>query len=180
VSAAGNLVPYGCKTPTIGANVWIAPDAWVTGDINIGDESSVFFGSSLRGDILPIKIGRRSNLQEHSIVHTSNGRVPTIIGDETTIGHRATLHGCTIGNRVLIGMGAIILDEAVIDDEVVIGAGALITEGKKIPSRSLVFGSPGRIVRQLTDEEVKYLKISADRYVEVASNYRRHFQANFP
>ncbi len=163
------------KTPKLGNGVFIAPDAWVIGDTEIGDESSVFFGGVLRGDILPIKIGRETNIQEHTVIHTSHHRVPTIVGDKTTIGHRATLHGCTVGNLVLVGMGAIILDEAVIEDEVVIGAGTLVTEGKRIPSKSLVIGSPGRVVRTLSEEELKYLRLSAKRYKEFAADYLKMF-----
>lgn len=165
------IIPYKSATPRIGQNVFVAPNAWITGDTELGDEVSIFFGAVLRGDILPIKVGRRSNLQEHVIVHTSNGRVPTIIGEEVTVGHGAILHGCTVGNRVLVGMGSIILDEAVIGEECVIGAQTLITEHKVIPPRSLVIGSPGRVVRALTDDEVKFLSVSAARYVTVGATY---------
>ena len=106
------------------------------------------------------------------MLHTSGGRTPTVIGDDVTIGHRAIVHGCTIGNRCLIGMGAIILDETVIEDECIIGAGALVPEGKRIPARSMVLGVPGKVIRSLTPEEVAMLPQSASRYVELGAMYR--------
>lgn len=166
------IIPYKEWRPVVANGVFIAPDAWVIGDVDLAEQVSIFFGSVLRGDILPIRIGRRTNIQEHTIIHTSHHRTPSVIGEETTVGHRATIHGAQIGNRVLIGMGSIILDEAVIEDECVIGAGAIVTEHKRIPSRSLVLGAPGRVVRQLTDEELKFLPISAERYVNVGATYR--------
>lgn len=160
-------------SPTIGKEVFVAPDAWVIGDVELGNNVSVFFGAILRGDILPIRIGRGTNIQEHSMLHTSHGRVPTIVGEDCTIGHRAIVHGCKVGNRTLIGMGAIVLDEAEIGDECLIGAGALILEGKKIPPRSLVVGSPGKVIRELNDAEVEGLKRSAADYVKTGALYLR-------
>src|SRR5690606_24995534 len=112
------------KKPEIGRNCFIAPDAWTIGDVVLGDEVTIMFGAVLRGDILPIRIRSRTNIQEHSLLHTGNGRTPTILGEEVTVGHRASIHGAKVGNRCLIGMGSIILDEAVIEDECVIGAGS--------------------------------------------------------
>jgi carbonic anhydrase/acetyltransferase-like protein (isoleucine patch superfamily) len=164
-------ISYLNNTPKIGQNVFIAPDAWVIGDVELGDDVTVLFGSSVRGDILPIRIGERSNLQEHVVIHTSVGRIPTTIGEEVTVGHRALIHGATIGNRVIVGMGSIILDEAEIGDECIIGAGSVVTEHKKIPPRSLVIGTPGRVVRELTTDELAFLPVSANRYVTVGRNY---------
>ena len=169
---SSKIIPYLGKTPRMGQDCFVAPDAWIIGDTSLADEVSVFFGAVLRGDILPIQIGRRSNIQERVIIHTSNGRKPTIVGEECTIGHGAILHGCEIRSRVLIGMGATILDEAIIGEESVIGAGSLVTEGKHIPPRSLVVGVPGKVVRELRDEEIQFLRISAERYVQVGKNYR--------
>lgn len=150
----------------------MAKDAQVIGDVTLGDDVSVFFGSVIRGDILPITLGCRSNIQEHSLLHTSHNRTPTIIGDDVTVGHRAIIHGAMVGNRVLVGMGATLLDEAVIEDDCIIGAGTLITEGKRIPSGSLVLGSPGRIIRELTDKERAYLLESASGYVETGRMFK--------
>ena len=160
------------RSPQLAPDAFVAPDAWVIGDVEIAAESSVFFLSVIRGDILPIRIGARTNIQEHSMLHTSGGRAPTVVGDDVTIGHRAIVHGCTIGDRCLIGMGAIILDETVIEDECIIGAGALVPEGKRIPARSMVLGVPGKVIRSLTPEEVAMLPQSASRYVELGAMYR--------
>lgn len=154
----------------------MAPDAWIIGDVTLGEKVTVLFSAVLRGDILPIRIGKESNVQDHVMIHTSRGRISTTVGEKVTIGHRAVLHGCTIRNRVLVGMGSIILDEAEIADDCVIGAGTLITEGKKIPPRSLVIGSPGRVVRELTDQEVAFLLDSAASYVKVGEKYRGIFR----
>lgn len=159
------ILTLGGKKPDIGRNCFIAPDAWTIGDVVLGDEVTIMFGAVLRGDILPIRIGSRTNIQEHSLLHTSNGRTPTIVGEEVTVGHRAIIHGAKVGNRCLIGMGSIILDEAVIEDECVIGAGSVVTEGKRIPARSLVLGVPGKVIRSLSDDEVAFLSRSAEGYV---------------
>ncbi len=152
--------------PKRGARGFIAPDAWVIGDVELSDDVSIFFGAVLRGDLRPIQIGRGTNIQEHAMLHTTHGRTPTIVGEYVTVGHRAILHGCTVGNCCLIGMGSIILDGAVIGDECLIGAGALVPEGKIIPPRSLVIGMPGKVARALSEDEAKGLRIAAERYVE--------------
>jgi carbonic anhydrase/acetyltransferase-like protein (isoleucine patch superfamily) len=165
------LLDYQGHSPKLGANVFIAPDASVIGDVVIGEESSVYFCSVLRGDILPIIIGARTNIQEHCIIHTQTNTIPSSIGDETTIGHRVTIHSASIGNRCLIGMGAILLDEAQIGDEAIIGAGSLVTKKTIIPPRTLAMGSPAKVIRELRADEISYLKISADRYVERSKEY---------
>jgi len=157
------------KIPKIHKSVFIAPTASVIGDVVVGAESSIWFGAVVRGDINRITIGKRTNVQDLSVLHTDN--LPCMIGDEVTIGHRAIVHGCTIGNRILIGMGSILMNDVIIEDDVVIGAGALITEGIKIPSRTLVIGFPARIKRDLTEEEVKRLQSTASHYVENAKKY---------
>ncbi len=160
------ILDLGGHKPQLGKEVFVAPNAWVIGDTVLGDNVSVFFGAVLRGDILPIRVGQKTNIQEHALLHTSHGRTPTIVGEEVTVGHRAIIHGCTIGDRSLIGMGATVLDEADIGEECVIGANSLILEGTKVPPRSLVVGSPGRVVRQLDAAAVEGLKQSAMSYVE--------------
>ena len=153
------------------APAWIAPDAAVIGDIRLGDDASVWFGAVLRGDNEPITVGARTNIQEMTVGHTDPG-CPLIIGEDCTVGHRAILHGCRIADNTLIGMGAIILNNAEIGKNCLIGAGALIPEGKIIPDDSLVMGMPGKVVRELSPEQIAGLTASAARYVENAKRYR--------
>jgi carbonic anhydrase/acetyltransferase-like protein (isoleucine patch superfamily) len=170
-----SVIPFGDKSPTIDPSAFLAPDAWVIGDVRIAGRASIFFNVVIRGDIQPISIGAGTNIQEHVLVHTSHGMSPVSIGENVTVGHRAIIHGCTIGVRSLIGMGATILDNAVIGDECIIGAHSLIPKGVTIPSRSLVMGTPGRIVRQITEQEAHDLQISAQNYQDLGATYRRYF-----
>jgi carbonic anhydrase/acetyltransferase-like protein (isoleucine patch superfamily) len=163
------------RSPTIADSAWIAPGAHVVGLVDLASESSIWFGAVLRGDNEPIRIGARSNVQENSVLHTDPGMALTI-GAEVTIGHQAMLHGCTIGDGTLIGIQSVILNGARIGRECLIGAGALITEGKEIPDRSVVLGSPGRIVRQLRDDEAKRFREIAQGYVDRSRTYRQHLQ----
>lgn len=158
--------------PRIGSGCFVAPDAWLIGEVEIGDRVSIFFGAVLRGDILPIRVGSETNLQEHVMVHTTGGRAPAVIGSQVTVGHRAIVHGCRVGDRCLIGMGSIVLDEAVLEDECLIGAGAVIPEGMKVPSRSLVLGVPGKIVRKLGEDDIRGLKQAAAGYVRLGAEYQ--------
>ncbi len=149
--------------PTIGRDVWIAPDAQVIGKVVLEDAVGLWFGAVLRGDNEVIHVGRGSNLQEHVVCHTDMG-YPLTIGPDCTIGHKAMLHGCTIGAGTLIGMGATILNGARIGAGCLIGAGALVTEGKVIPDGSLVMGAPGKVVRELDAEARVRLLLSAEGY----------------
>ncbi|WP_226782243.1 gamma carbonic anhydrase family protein [Oceaniglobus trochenteri] len=151
------------QAPEIAADAWIAPDANVIGKIRVLGQGSVWFGCTLRGDNEWIEVGQGSNVQENCVLHTDMG-FPLTIGTDCTVGHKAMLHGCTIGDGTLIGMGATILNGAVIGKGCLIGAGALITEGKKIPDGSLVMGAPGRVVRELDDAAQKALLGSAEAY----------------
>jgi carbonic anhydrase/acetyltransferase-like protein (isoleucine patch superfamily) len=160
--------------PTIDPTVFVAESAVVVGDVVIGAVSSVWFHAVVRGDVGPIRIGARTNLQDHVIVHVlSTGGAATILGDDVTIGHRALLHGCAVGNRVLVGMGSVVLDGVEIGDDCLIGAGALVTPGTKIPPGRLVLGNPARVVRELRDDERAGLLTSAANYVGYAAEYRR-------
>ena len=150
---------------------WIAPDASVIGQVSLGKDVGIWFGAVLRGDNEPITIGDRSNLQEHVMVHTDPG-CPVTVGEGCTIGHRAILHGCTIGDNTLVGMGAIVLNRAVIGRNCLVGAGALVTEGKVFPDGSLIVGSPAKVVRQLDEAAIEQLKGSAERYVRNARRFR--------
>lgn len=156
------------RTPGEG-RYWVAPNALVVGNVEIGEDASVWFGSSIRGDNEPIRIGRGSNIQEGCVLHTDPG-YPMSIGDDVTVGHMVMLHGCTIGRRSLIGIGSIIMNGTVIGEECLVGANTLIPEGKQIPPRSMVVGSPGKIIRQLSDEDVARFSGAAGRYVQ---NWKR-------
>lgn len=153
----------GVQTPEPG-RFWVAPNAVVLGNIAIGDEASIWFGAILRGDNEPIRIGARSNVQDGCVLHTDPG-FPLTIEDDCTIGHMAMLHGCHIGARSLVGIGSIILNGSVVGEESLIGANTLIPEGKTFPPRSMVLGSPGKVVRVLTDADVARFSSAAGRYV---------------
>ena len=156
--------------PEIDPAAWVAPDANLIGRIILHASSSVWFGCTLRGDNEAITVGEGSNVQENTVCHTDMG-FPLTIGRDCTIGHKAMLHGCTIGDETLIGMGATILNGARIGRNCLIGAGALVTEGKEIPDGSLVMGTPGKVVRQLTDEQIEGLRRSARGYQANAARF---------
>jgi carbonic anhydrase/acetyltransferase-like protein (isoleucine patch superfamily) len=159
------------QTPDIAVDTWIAPDANIIGEVVIEDAASVWFGSTLRGDNEEIRVGAGSNVQENTVCHTDIG-YPLRIGKGCTIGHKVMLHGCTIGDNSLIGMGATILNGAKIGKNCLIGAGALITEGKEIPDGSLVMGVPGKVVRQLDEAAIEGLRKSARGYQASMRRFR--------
>jgi len=171
------ISPYLKTSPEVGDCVYLHPSCQVIGDVKIGDDSSVWCNTVLRGDVNRIVIGRGTNVQDLTMGHVSHKTPdkpdgsPLIIGDYVTVGHSVILHGCTIGNECLIGMGTIILDDAVIPDHVMIGAGSLVTQGKVLESGMLYMGRPAKVVRRLTDEEVADLKYSAEHYMRVKDNY---------
>lgn len=158
------------RAPTFGEGSWIAGNATVVGAVTAGRNVSIWYSAVVRGDNDPISIGDNSNVQDGSILHTDDG-IPLTIGANVTIGHMAMLHGCTIGDGSLIGINAVVLNNAVVGKNCIIGAKALIPEGKVIPDRSLVVGTPGRIIRQLTDAEVASLLENADNYIAHAREY---------
>jgi carbonic anhydrase/acetyltransferase-like protein (isoleucine patch superfamily) len=157
--------------PTVHPSAFVDDSAQVIGDVSIGEASSVWMNVVLRGDVHWIKVGRRSNVQDGTIVHVMNGTHPTTIGDDVTIGHAAIVHGCTLHDRVLVGMGAIILNGAEVGEDSIVAAGTLLPEGMKVPPRSLVMGSPGKIRRTLGDEDVASILEFANRYVEYRLDY---------
>ena len=159
------------RLPRVASNVFVDDSAQVIGDVEIGEESSVWMGVVIRGDVNWIKIGRRSNIQDGTIVHVMTKTHPTTIGDNVTIGHGAIIHGCTIEDQCLIGMGAILLNGAHVGTGSIIAAGTLLVEGMKVPPRSLVMGSPGKVKRALTDAEVLDVQAYADRYVKYRLDY---------
>ena len=155
----------------IDKSVFIADGAKVIGDVEISKNGSVWFNAVIRADLGSVKIGENSNVQDNAVVHTSKD-FGVQIGDNVTIGHSAIVHGCTVGNNVLIGMGAIVLDGAVIEDNCIIGAGTLVTHGKVISAGSLAFGNPAKVVRPLTDDEIRSITDNAISYAEKAKNYK--------
>lgn len=158
------------RTPKFGAGVFVASGAVVIGDVELGDRSSVWYNAVLRGDINRILVGRCTNIQDGAILHLAE-ELPCVVGDYVTIGHAAVVHACTVGDETLIGMGAAILDGAVIGRRCLVGARALVTQNTEIPDGSLVLGCPARVVRPLTEPEQVSLRISAERYVETAAFY---------
>jgi len=161
------------KRPVVAPEgAWVAPSADVIGEVFLGAQSSVWFGAVIRGDNTPMIIGARTNIQESAMLHSDFG-APLTIGEGCTIGHHAILHGCTIGDSVLIGMGAIVLNRAVIGAGCIVGAGALVTEGKEFPPNSLIVGSPARAIRELDAATAAMLKASADHYVDKSQSYTK-------
>jgi carbonic anhydrase/acetyltransferase-like protein (isoleucine patch superfamily) len=158
--------------PTLDRAGFIAPNATVIGDVRVGDQSSVWFGTVVRGDVYPIRIGARTNIQDNSVVHVTGGKEKTTIGDDVTIGHLALIHGCTIGHRCLIGMGSVVLDGAVIEDDCLIAAGSLIPPRTRIPSGSFVVGRPARVLRTLTEDDRELIRDASARYVALAHELR--------
>ncbi len=165
------IFTLGDRKPVLGRDAWIAPNATVIGDVILGDQASIWWNAVVRGDNDTISIGAGSNIQDGSVLHADEG-VPLTLGDRVTVGHLVMLHGCTIGEESLIGIKSVILNRAVIGRHCIIGANSLIPEGKVIPERSLVMGSPGKVVRQLSDEEVAKLRLAAQGYVDNARRYR--------
>lgn len=172
-----NIRPYKSIMPSLGKNVYIDPQACVIGKVTIGDDSSVWPMTVIRGDVESINIGHSSNVQDGSVLHVthdgpySNGSRGLFIGDEVTIGHKVLLHACTIGNRCLIGMGSIIMDNVVIQDEVLLAAGSLVPPNKVLETRTLYKGNPAKKIRELNQDEIEMLEYSAKHYVRVKNDY---------
>jgi carbonic anhydrase/acetyltransferase-like protein (isoleucine patch superfamily) len=162
----------GTKVPWLASETWVAPGAHVIGQVELGPQCSVWFGAVLRGDNELISLGARSNVQEGAVLHTDPG-YPLVVGEEVTVGHQAMLHGCKVGDGSLIGIQAVVLNGAVIGRHCLVGAGALVTEGKVFPDRSLILGSPAKVARTLSDDDVAKLKRSAQAYVDKASMFGR-------
>lgn len=170
------LLPYRDSFPALGQGAFVAPDASLIGDVTIGEDASVFFQCVLRGDINAIRIGARSNIQDHTTVHLASD-VPTLVGEDVSVGHRCILHACTVKDRVLVGMGSILMDNAVIGEDSIVGAGTLVPKGKVFPPGSLILGSPARLVRPLTEEEKASIPALARKYVGVKNEYLRRAES---
>lgn len=158
-------------TPTVHESAWVADNAQVMGNVQLAEDSSVWFGVVIRGDTETISVGRGSNIQDNSVLHADTG-LPLTIGDHVTVGHQVMLHGCTIGDGSLIGIQAVVLNGAKIGKNCLVGAGSLVTEGKEFPDGSMILGSPAKAVRQLSPEQIEGLKMSAKHYIDNARRYK--------
>jgi len=165
------IVPYNGLVPTIAPGVFVADTARVIGDVHLGEGTSVWYSTVVRGDVFPIRIGARVSLQDGTVVHVTTDRYATTVGDDVTVGHRAVLHGCTVEDGALIGMGAVVMDQAVIGAGSMVAAGALVSPGTVIPPGMVAMGSPARAVRPLRDNERAFLTYSAGHYVDIAKVY---------
>jgi len=163
--------PFGGKTPAVHPTAFVAEGAVVIGDVEVGERSSIWFGCAVRGDVNQVRIGARTNIQDLTVLHVTSKTHPTHVGDEVTVGHRVVLHGCTIKDRCLVGIGSVVMDGAVVGPESVVGAGALVPPGMVVPPRTLVMGAPAKVKRDLTVEEIEALRRSADNYVEYTARY---------
>lgn len=167
--------PYLDKAPQIHETAFIEDSAQIIGDVTVGPHSSIWFNTTVRGDVHYIRIGSYTNIQDNSVVHVTNGKFETILEDHVTVGHSVTLHGCHIKSYNLIGIGSIVLDEVLIDENCIIAAGALLTPGTKVPSRSLMMGIPAKRVREVSDEEVTRIRKNAMNYFEYKETYRKMY-----
>ena len=167
-----NLLPYGDASPRVAESAWIAPGAYIIGDVHLGEESSVWYGAVLRGDTEPIRIGARTNVQDGCVLHADPG-YPGVVGEGCVVGHNAVVHGCEIGDNSLVGMGATVLNGAKIGDGSIVAAGAVVPEGREFPSRSLIVGIPAKHIGEVTDEQAADIERGAGEYVERAASHRR-------
>jgi carbonic anhydrase/acetyltransferase-like protein (isoleucine patch superfamily) len=164
--------PYKTIQPKLGGRAWVDVSAQVIGDVELGEDASVWMGSVVRGDVNRIRIGARSNVQDVCVLHVT-ARHPTMLAEDVTVGHSVTLHGCTIERMCLVGIGAVVLNGAVVGEESIVAAGALVPEGMLVPPRSLVMGVPAKVRRPVTEEERETLRLYAERYVGLKEEYRQ-------
>jgi carbonic anhydrase/acetyltransferase-like protein (isoleucine patch superfamily) len=167
----GNLLPHGDTSPKVAPSAWVAPGAYVIGDVALGKESSVWYGAVLRGDTEPIRIGDRTNVQDGCILHADPG-FPAIVGEGCVVGHNAVVHGCEVGDNCLVGMGATILNGTKIGDGSIVAAGAVVPEGREFPPRSLIVGVPAKRAGDVTDEQATDIERGASEYVDRAAVHR--------
>ncbi len=167
------LLPYEDRYPKLGDNCFVAPTATLIGDVTLGDGSSIWFGAVLRGDVSPIVVGTRTNIQDGTVIHGEDG-CPTIIGEDVTVGHSAIIHAATIGDRVLVGMGAVLLSRCTVGSDSIVGARALVTQEMKMPPGSLILGMPAQVKRALTEAERERIIDSAEHYVQQGRRYMQN------
>jgi carbonic anhydrase/acetyltransferase-like protein (isoleucine patch superfamily) len=173
----GNLLPHGDAFPQVAESAWVAPGAFLIGDVHLGEEVSVWYGAVLRGDTEPIRIGDRTNIQDGCILHADPG-YPAIVGQGCVVGHNAVVHGCEVGNNCLIGMGATILNGSKIGDGSIVAAGAVVPEGRELPPRSLIVGVPAKRAGDVTNEQAADIERGASEYVERAAAHRTSLKAS--
>ncbi|MBI4176590.1 MAG: gamma carbonic anhydrase family protein [Candidatus Aenigmarchaeota archaeon] len=166
------ILSFRGKAPRIHETCFIADNATIAGDVDIGENSSVWFGAAIRGDLGPVRIGKGSSVQDNCVIHTDPGR-PAFIGDGVSLGHGVVVHGATVKSDCIIGIGAVLLNGCEIGEGSIVAAGAVVKEGEKMPPASLVVGVPGKVVRQLTDDDVKKIKENAAEYVKLGAEYRK-------
>src|SRR5918998_700022 len=166
-----NLLPHGDASPEVAESAWVAPGAYVVGDVRLGEESSVWYGAVLRGDTEPIRVGARTNIQDGCVLHADPG-YPAIVGDDCVVGHKAIVHGCEIENGCLVGMGATILNGAKIGEGSIVAAGAVVPEGREFPPRSLIVGIPAKRVGDVSEEQAANIARGASEYIERAKAHR--------
>jgi carbonic anhydrase/acetyltransferase-like protein (isoleucine patch superfamily) len=160
------------KRPLIDPSAFIAETATVIGDVTVGARSSIWFGTVLRGDVMHVRIGDETSIQDNTVIHVTQERYPTSVGSRVTVGHGVILHGCTVRDLVIVGMGAVVLDQAEVGERCIVGAGALVTPGTRIPSGHLAVGAPARVKRPLTDDELAWIESSAAHYVTLTGQYK--------
>jgi carbonic anhydrase/acetyltransferase-like protein (isoleucine patch superfamily) len=165
-------IALGDETPQVHASAWIAPGARVVGNVHLGEDVGIYYGAVLRAEVASIRVGDRTNIQDNCVLHAGLGH-SVEVGAGVTVGHAAIIHGCTVGDDVLIGMGATLLNDCVIGSETIIGAGALVPEGTVVPPGSLVVGAPGRVVRELEEQERSAIRAGAEHYLGLLSRHRR-------
>lgn len=166
------VIPVNGLNPKIHKSAWLAPTSQIIGDVTIGEKSSIWFGTVIRGDVFKMVIGRETNIQDNSVLHGTYGKCGVTLGNRVTVGHRVLLHGCTVGDGTLIGMGAILMDNVVVGKHCLIGAGSLLTEGQKFEDGLLIVGSPAKAKRKLTATEIENLEKSADNYLLYTTWYK--------
>jgi carbonic anhydrase/acetyltransferase-like protein (isoleucine patch superfamily) len=175
VTDRGALLPHGDASPQVAPSAWVAPGAYVVGKVHLGEESSVWYGAVLRGDTEPIRVGARTNVQDGCVLHADPG-YPAIVGEDCVVGHNAIVHGCEIGDRCLIGMGATILNGAKVGEDSIVAAGALISENKEFPPRSLIVGVPAKRVKDVSEEQTEDIARGVRTYVERAAAHKESLQ----
>lgn len=167
-----SLYPYRGRAPAVHPSAYVAPTASIIGDVTVGEQSSVWFGAAIRGDVMAIHVGARTSIQDNTVVHATHDWLETTIGDDCTVGHGVILHGCHVHDRVLVGMGSIVLDAAEIGADVILGAGSLVTARTKIPPGVMAFGRPAKPVRDLTEAELASIREAAAHYQLLVADYR--------
>lgn len=172
------ILSYGGKTPVLAPDAYVAPTAALIGEVEVGAQSSIWFGCVLRGDVGKLTVGARTSIQDNTVMHASDGWTTTTVGSDCTVGHACLLHGCYVHDRVLVGMGSILLDEAEIGSDTILGAGSLVTIGTKIPSGVLALGRPAKVIRELEPEELEQVRSSAAHYVEKTASYLAEFRGS--